>query len=145
LFLDLLLTRAVTAPHGLDKADMLFEDVLHLIQALRRVGMLLAVAERLFKQGLLDILQQRRDGRSEVLELHDRLFAVIAAPERALALLDIARTDLKTQRHALHLVLGELPARAVLGQVDLRTDARRLDSLKQLGRLFGYAGLVACH
>ena len=124
---------------------MVLQDVLHLLERLRRVGVLLAVAERLVEQRLLDVVQQRLDSAGKVLELHDRLFAGVAAHEHALALLDVARADLEAQRHALHLVLGELPAGAVLGQVDLRADARGLDRLEQLLGLFGHARLVARH
>ena len=145
LLLDLLLAGAVAAPHGLDKADMLLENLLHLVQASRGIGVLLAVLERLLIQRLLNVLQQRRDGRNQIFELDHSLFAGIAANQHALTLLDVTRTDLQAQRHTLHLVFRKLPAGAVVGQIDLCADARRLDRIKQLLRLFGHARLVACH
>ena len=60
--------------------------------------MRLAVCERLLIERLLDVIEERRNGRVEVLELDDRLFAGVAANEDALTLGDVARADFQTQR-----------------------------------------------
>ena len=105
--------------------------------------MRLAVLERLLIQRLLDILQQCRNGLFEILELNNGLFAGVAANQYALTLSDIARTNLQTKRNALHLVLGKLPTRGIVAQVDLGTDARCFDLLVQLGCLLLDAFLVS--
>ena len=104
--------------------------------------MLLPVLERLVKQRLLYLVEQlRHDGR-QVLKLYDGLLAVVAADQYALAVLDVARADLQAKREALHLVLGELPARAVLREVDLNADTGLLERLVQLICLVHDARLV---
>ena len=59
-------------------------------------------------------------------QLNNGLFAGVAANQYALTLSDIARTNLQTKRNALHLVLGKLPTRGIVAQVDLGTDAAAL-------------------
>ena len=70
----------------------------------------------------------------------------ISAHEHHLARLDVARADLDAQGNALHLPLVELPAGAVVGDVCVGADARRLQFRLEVGggfqdaRLFGGDG-----
>ena len=59
-----------------------------------------------------------------------------------MTLLDIARADLDTNRNALHLVLGELPAGRVFAVVKLDSYAACLEFFKDLVSLVENALLV---
>ena len=107
--------------------------------------MLLAVLERLVKQCLLYLVEQLGYHGGQILKLDDGLFTIVAANQNALAVLDITRTDLETEREALHLVLGKLPTGAVVGDVDLSANTSLLKHLVQLGCLVDNARLVCCN
>ena len=61
------------------------------------------------------IPQQLLHGGLQVGQRHEGLFAGVAAGDAALLLLHVLGADLHPQGHALHLVLGELPAGGQLG------------------------------
>ena len=124
---------------------MLGEDRLHLVKRLRGIGVLLTVFQRLLEQGILNFLQQRRNFFRQLFKFHNGLFTVVTAYQNTLPVCDIARSDLQPERHALHLVLGELPTGAVFGQVDLCAHTSCFYHFINLLRLFGHARLMACH
>ena len=109
---------------------------------MRGVGVLVEVALGLVEQALLHVLEQRGDARLELIERDGDLLAVVAADGDAVTGLDVLRTDLDAQRHALHLPVGELPAGAVVAEVALRAQAGGLQTRDKLLGLLGHAGLV---
>ena len=73
------------------------------------------------------------------------LFTGITAGQAALSLFQIAGTDLHTDRHAFHFILGELPTGRVVGIVQLHPQAGSLQTGLDLSGCFQHAGLVGRH
>ena len=109
---------------------MRFENVL--------VEVLLGLVEKTPLHGV----EQLGDLCGQLGKRNGDFFAVIASYCHAYAVFNIARTDLDTEGNTLHLVLCALPAKAVVAEVDLRTDACRLERIVKLGGLFGDAFLM---
>ena len=68
-------------------------------------------------------------------------FAAHTGCQHALAVFDISRADLQTNRNALHLVLGELPARRIVAVVQLDTESGSLQLVCHFLCLFQHATL----
>ena len=145
LLLHIQLALEVAAPHGLDEAAVFLLQLLGLLQRVGGIDVLIHVFLCLVIQALLHILQQLGDTGGDVRQGDGDLLAVVAADGHADAVFDVLGAQLHAERHTLHLVLGALPAQAVVAQVDLCAHACGLDLLKQgLGPL-GDAGLVLGH
>ena len=80
-------------------------------------GVLLQILGGHVVQVVVDVLQQALDGVLQTGQRYEGLFAGIAASHAALLLLHVLGADLHTQRHALHLILGKLPACGLLAVV----------------------------
>ena len=107
--------------------------------------MLVQVLLGLLVQTLLHQLQLLGHGRFQRVQRHHGLLAVVAAHQHALAGLHIPGADLHAQGHALHLILGALPAHGVVGIVHLHPHAGRLQAIPQGGGRLQNAGLVLGH
>ena len=142
-FLHLHLAGKVAAPHGLDVAGVCLGQLLHLVHGGGSPGALLAVGKSTLVQVLAQGLQLCGDRSLQLVQRDEDFFAGIAAHQHALVLFQILGADLQTQRHALHLPLGELPARGIVAVVQLHAGILA-DLLGQLGSLLGNAGLVGC-
>ena len=119
LVLHAQLASEVAAPHGFIEAVGAVRDLVHFVHIVGDVGIGFAVGEGFLIEAVVDLLQQAGDLGFEVLQLDEGLFTVIPANQHTLAGFDILGADLQTQRDALHFVLGELPAGAVFGKVDI--------------------------
>ena len=104
--------------------------------------MLVEVLLCFVKQTLLHGVEQLRNLFGQLRERNGGLLAVIAPYCHAHAVFNVTRAELDTQGNSLHLVLRTLPAKAVVAEVYLNTDAGCLESFIQLGCLFGDALLV---
>ena len=71
------------------------------------------------------------DGLLQGVQADEDFLAVVPADQDALVLLDVLRADLHAQGHALHLVLGSLPAHGLVGVIDLGADAGGLQAVQQ--------------
>ena len=91
---------------------------------------------------LLHQLQLLRHGCFQLLQLDHGLFAVVAAHQDTLIVLQISGTALHPQRHALHLILGTLPAHGVVGVIQLHPETGVYQPLLELGSCFQNAGLM---
>jgi len=69
----------------------------------------------------LDLAEEGGHPGAEVRETHGLFGRGVAADEDGLAGLDVARADLQPERHAAHLVLGELPAGRRLSRASIST------------------------
>ena len=70
----------------------------------------------------MDGVKQRLDLVNDPLDLGRDLFAVVAADEAAVALGQVAGTELEADGHAAHLVLSALPAHGLVAVVQLDAD-----------------------
>ena len=98
----------------------------------------LCLCIQVFLDRLKDLTQLCRD----LIDRYDDLLSRIAAHDYDLSILDIFRSDLDTRRDTEHLLLAELPPRALLGIIDLRAVACCLQRVKQLIRFVKYAFFV---
>ena len=142
LLLHLDFAGLVAAPHGLDEAAVLLLKLLGLLQGIGGVDVLLQVLLGLVVHLLLHQFKLLGGLGLHVLELDGDLLAVGAAHQDALAVLQISRAALHPQGHALHLILGALPAHGVVGLVGLHPEAGLLEPLLQRRRALEDAGLV---
>ena len=132
--LDFVFTRAVTAPHRLDEAGLVGGDLDELVEIMRDMGLFLHIFERTVVHIVVDLHEEIGDLLLEIIERDKELLTGIAAHQHALVLLDILGAELQTDRHTLHLILSELPSRALVGIVELYAELL-LELLKELIRL----------
>ena len=90
------------------------------------------------------IAERIGDSLFDIVERHNGLFTAHAGNEHAGTCLYIARTKLKTERNALHLVLGILPAGGVIAVVELYAEFIRKAVAQSRCRL-KHAFLVLCY
>ena len=99
------------APLGVNEtAVVLLNESLDLFPGLGSIAVVLQV---LFSHGehvVVDLIKQALNGLLQFSQGDEELLTGIAAGDAALLLLHILGTDLYTQRHAAHFVLGILPA-----------------------------------
>ena len=141
LILHLELASQLPAPHGLIKAVGAVRDLVHFVHIVGDVGIGFAVGEGFGIEAVVDLLQQAGNLAFEILQLDKGLFAVIATDQHALAGFDILGADLQAKGYALHLILGELPAGAVLGKIYVCTEVL-FEALTQGGSGLGNALLM---
>ena len=110
LLLHLQLAVQLAAPHGLGKAALGVHELLHLVQGVAHLGVVLQVLLGPLVQAVVDGVQQLLDAGLQLVQADEDLLAGVTAADAALVLLHVLGADLHTQGHALHLVLGELPA-----------------------------------
>ena len=104
--------------------------------------MLLQVLQGGVIQALLHGIEKRGKSGLQLIQRDGRLFAVVTADGNADIVLDVAGTELEPQGNALHLILGALPAEAVVREIGLCADAGGLNPPEQLLRLFGDTRLM---
>ena len=144
LILELLLTLGLTAPHCLDKAGLVLGNLQKLLVGGCYVQLAFVVCLCLCQQLVVYDLQHCVDFFNDIVKRNELLLARDAGNQHAAVVLDVARTDLQTYRYALHLVLAELPAGALLAVVYL--DAQRLCKLCLDGVcLIQHAFLMLCY
>ena len=90
----------------------------------------------------MDVLQQTLDGVLQTGQRYEGLLAGIAAGHAALLLLHVLGADLHTQRHALHLILGKLPACGLLAVVHGDTETGGGQTILQRSGGVQHAGLM---
>ena len=86
------------------------------------MGLFFHILQRAVIHIIVDLDEQIGDGLLDIIEGHKELFARIAANQNTLVLLDILGAKLQTNGNALHLILGKLPAGALVGIVELCTE-----------------------
>ena len=91
---------------------------------------------------ILHLLQHLPCYLRQLSESYNSLLTGVAAYQNALTGLDILRSDLNTQRDSAHLLLAELPARALVGIIYLYLEACLLQLAAQLLGLLQNAFLV---
>ena len=131
LFLHLQLAVQLAAPHGLDEAAVFGLELLGFLQGEGGEGVLLQVLLGPLVQAVVDGVQGGLGGLLQGVQADEDFLAVVPADQDALVLLNVLRADLHAQRHALHLVLGSLPAHGLVGVVDLGADAGSLQAVQQ--------------
>ena len=141
--LDLVFAFDVAAPHRLDEAAFVLVDLLEFLERFCDVSLFGEVLFRAGDELVVNLPEHCRDFFLDVVERHDLLFSCDAGDEDATIVFDVARADLKTDGHALHLVLAELPARRLIAVVEF--DAERLcEFIADLARFFQHALFVLC-
>ena len=90
-------------------------------------------------------VQELPDGLLQPVQGRAHLLAGVPAGNDALALLHVLGADLHPEGHALHLILGELPAGGVVGIVHPGADARLLQPVPEGRGGVQHAGLVRRH
>ena len=90
----------------------------------------------------MDVLQQLLHGALQLRQGDEGLFTGVAAGDAALTLLHVLGADLHTQGHALHLILGELPAGGLVAVVHADADACGAQAVAQGGGGLQHALLV---
>ena len=114
LCLDLVLARFLAAPHCFHKAFLILDCVFHLVHRDCRADMRIKEIFRFRIQILLDRLKDLSQLRGDLIHRNNDLLTCIPAHDYDLAVLDILRSDLDTGRDSQHLLLAELPSRALL-------------------------------
>ena len=92
----------------------------------------------------LDCLEDLAKFGRDLIDGNNDLLSCITAYNYDLSVLDIFRTDFDTCRDTEHLLLTELPSRALLGIIDLRAVPRCLQRCKKLVRFVKHTFFVLC-
>ena len=119
------LTGLVAAPHGLGKAAPGSHFLFDLFQGGAGVGVVLQVALGLLIQPLVNGVQHPGHGVLNAIQRDEGLLAVVPAHQYALVLLYVLGAQFQPEGHALHLVLGKLPAGGIVRSVHLYPEPGR--------------------
>ena len=119
LVLELILTLCVSAPHSLDKSGVILGNVKELVVIVSYVSLLCEVLLCSCVELVVNGCERLSDLLYDIVKRYYRLLTAYAADEHAAVVLDVARTELQTERNTLHLVLAELPARGVVAVIKL--------------------------
>ena len=92
------------------------------------LGVVLQVLLGPLVQAVVDGVQQLLDAGLQLVQADEDLLAGVTAADAALVLLHVLGADLHTQGHALHLVLGGLPAHGLVAVIHLGPDAGGLQA-----------------
>ena len=117
--LELILAGGISAPHCFDEARVVLRGVDEFLVGSRDKGLFLGILRGAVVHILVDSLEQVFNVIAQTLERNKCLFSGVAAYYHALVLLDVLGADLNSYGHALHLILGELPAGSVVAVVEL--------------------------
>ena len=113
--LDLILALFVTAPHRATDAVTFFgKRAVDLVNGLAVVGAVVAVFKSLLIHTVANGNELFCNCFFNTVKRNKALFAVVTGYDNALVALDVARTYFDSQRNALHLVFGILPAGRVV-------------------------------
>ena len=106
-FLDFILARLITAPHGTYVSTTVVKTILHLFQAVCIEGMRGEESARLFKHCIVDGVQNLLHAVFDVVKRQVELLQSIPAQAVRLVLLQVTGTDFKPQRNTFEFPLVE--------------------------------------
>ena len=104
--------------------------------------MCISVSPCLLKHILLDIIKKVCNHCFQLIEITLYLLTIVTTTEDTLAVLNISGSNLYTNRDSSHLLLRELPARSLVGIVNLNSDSCLTQSLLELIGLIKYSFLL---
>ena len=140
-FLQILLTFNVTTPHSLNKARTILCYIKELFLRGSNACLFSKVLLCSLVKFIMNVYKCLLDLLNNIIKRYKHLFTTYTANKYTRIILDITRTNLKTKRNALHLVLAILPTGRVITVIKLNSELLG-KKLTKLVSLFKYAFLV---